>query len=81
MKGKTGKKMIIRGRIRSDEEVRKLNCSGTVRFKNDILKQFEENARKAGGVAHCRLKEQIRRITTPEGNVTNRLNEAVIHTI
>ena len=51
---------IVPERIRLDGEVRSLNHSGAVRHVDDILKQFEENARKAGGIAHCSRKEHIR---------------------
>ena len=51
---------IVPERIRLDGEVRSLNHSEAVRRTNDILKQFEENARKAGGIAHCSAKEHIR---------------------
>ena len=51
---------IVPERIRIAGEVRSLDHIGAVRRADDILKQFEENARKAGGIAHCRQTEHFR---------------------
>ena len=37
---------------------------------DDILRQFEENARKAGGIAHCSKKEHIRAYRIDETDPT-----------
>ena len=51
---------IVPEDIRLKGEVRSLDHSEAVRWLDSILKQFEENARKVGGIAHCSRTEHIR---------------------
>lgn len=51
---------IVPERIRLTGEVRSLDHARAVRRTEEILRLFEENARKAGGIAHCRSTEHVR---------------------
>ena len=61
---------IVPENIRLSGEVRSLDHSRAVSRADDILRQFEENARKAGGIAHCSKKEHIRAYRIDETDPT-----------
>lgn len=59
---------IVPERIRLEGEVRSLEPREAVRRTVDILRQFEENARKAGGIAHCCMQEKLRAYRVEEND-------------
>lgn len=61
---------VVPERIRLDGEVRSMNHDKAKDIINDILRQFEENARKAGGIAHCCLREHVRAYRIEENDPT-----------
>ena len=51
---------IVPENVRLAGEVRSLDHTRAVERTDEILKLFEENARKAGGIARCRRTEHVR---------------------
>ena len=74
--GGTGKN-VVPEHVKITGEVRSLNHQKASDEVERILKKFEQNARKAGGLARCRRDDHIRAFKTDENDqVTDRFLKA-----